>query len=175
MIDRNAVIAAALQTDDISTITDQGALFFRNFALSRARIWAPGANPSNMRWCSVFKPHAPHPALFEFIQPFLEKPTIRALILSSRQKQRLPLEALQPMLQHRAIVFVQDIVGYMDEVVGLMPITCKEHMANPFGMIGWPRGSVSPRMCAASKSSRWRNRQTAHWTAYARTPCAGRH
>jgi len=35
MIDRNAVIAAALQADDVSTITDQGALFFRNFALSR--------------------------------------------------------------------------------------------------------------------------------------------
>jgi pimeloyl-ACP methyl ester carboxylesterase len=30
MIDRNAVIAAALQADDVSTITDQGALFFRN-------------------------------------------------------------------------------------------------------------------------------------------------
>jgi pimeloyl-ACP methyl ester carboxylesterase len=35
MIDRNAVIATALQADDVSTITDQAALFFRNFALSR--------------------------------------------------------------------------------------------------------------------------------------------
>jgi pimeloyl-ACP methyl ester carboxylesterase len=34
MIARNEVIAKALLADDVSTITDQAALFFRNFALS---------------------------------------------------------------------------------------------------------------------------------------------